>query len=201
MFERSHPSGETGAAEPTVRKTIFGRFMLPDSSEHGCQVSNISMDGATFIAGIVPDRGQPLVAYLEQLGRLEATAGDPVDGGFRVTFDLTGMRRERLSTRLGWLGKERTVDKSEERQFVRRELADGQSQITLPDGRTYPCRVLDISLSGAGIQLDVLPALGAMLSLGKMQGKVVRHTDMGIGIQFATILRGEQLSTVVQVRA
>ena len=138
MFELPRQSVESGAIRAGVRKTLFGRFMLPDSSEHGCQVSDISIEGATFVAGVVPDKGQPLVAYLEQLGRVEAIAGDPIDGGFRVTFDQTGTRRERLATRVGWLEKERAVEQPEGRQFVRRELADGQSQITMPDGRTYP---------------------------------------------------------------
>src|SRR5439155_14839512 len=96
----------TGAAPPApLQNALFGRFMLPDMSEHACQVNGKTIDGATFITSHVPPTGQPIVAYLEEAGRIEATSAEPVEGGFLVTFSLTGARRDRLEQRLRWIAE------------------------------------------------------------------------------------------------
>ena len=58
----------------------------------------------------------------------------------------------------------------------------------MPDGRVYSCEVIDISLSGAAVKIEVLPALGTYLLLGKMRGRVVRYLDNGFAIEFTSQL-------------
>ena len=76
------------AANSLDGTSLFGRFMLPDMSEHPCQVSAISIDGATFITSHVPLPGLAVVAYLEEVGRIEATSAEHVPGGFSAVRDL-----------------------------------------------------------------------------------------------------------------
>jgi hypothetical protein len=45
--------------------------------------------------------------------------------------------------------------------------------------------VLDVSISGAAVSIDVIPALQTPVLLGKMRGRVVRYLASGIGIEFA----------------
>ena len=71
-------------------------------------------------------------------------------------------------------------------------------QITLPDGRVYPCEILDISLSGAAVKVDVMPSLGTHLMLGKMRGRIVRYVESGIAIEFLKPLNTTQLSTQIR---
>jgi hypothetical protein len=174
---------------------LFGRFMLPDMSEYPCQVTNLSVDGATFVTDHVPLGGQNIVAYLDEIGRIEAVSADPVPGGFRVLFPQTGARRERLAARIRFY-----LDKSDDdsgaslRRHIRYEPKDNKSHITLPDGRVYQCEVLDISLSGAAVKVDVLPSLGTYIMLGKMRGRIVRYLDSGVGIEFVKPLDNAQLS-------
>lgn len=181
-----------------VRQTLFGRFMLPDQSEHPCQVQGISLDGAHFVTSHVPPPGLLIVAYLEEVGRVEATTGDPTDGGFNVTFALTGARRDRFESRLRWLIEKQHGASAEDRRHTRFEPSQRTSQITMPDGREYPCEVMDISLSGAGIKVDVMPSLGTYILLGKMRGRVVRYLDNGIAIEFVKLLERGQLSEHVR---
>ena len=176
-----------------VEQALFGRFMLPDTSEHPCQVHGISLDGATFITQHAPATGQTIVAYLEELGRVEATSAERVDGGFRVTFSLTGARRDRLETRLRWLVEKNKNNTIEDRRHARFEPRDQRSQITMPDGREYHCEVMDISLSGAALKVEVMPSLGTQLLLGKMRGRVVRYLENGIGIEFVKPLERSEL--------
>lgn len=174
--------------------------MLPDMSEHPCQVNSISIDGATFITSHVPPPGLAVVAYLEEVGRIEATSAEPTPGGFKVTFSLTGARKDRLQSRLTWLAQKQAGEAPsiEDRRHTRFEPSDSRSQITLPDGREYPCEVIDISLSGAAIKVEVMPAVGTNLLLGKMRGRVVRYLESGIAIEFVKHLDRQQLSEQVR---
>ena len=40
------------------RGVMFGRFMLPDMTEHPCQVANLTVDGAIFMTDQTPVGGQ-----------------------------------------------------------------------------------------------------------------------------------------------
>jgi len=194
-----HAHAQAGnAASGTVRQVLFGRFMLPDQSEHSCQVQGISLDGAVFLTETVPPAGQSIVAYLEEVGRIEATSADPVDGGFRVTFSLTGARRDRFETRLNWLVQKENGHSIEDRRHTRYEPKEKSSQITMPDGREYACEVLDISLSGAAVKVEVMPSLGTYILLGKMRGRVVRYLENGIAIEFVKLLDRTQLTETVR---
>ncbi|WP_373504387.1 PilZ domain-containing protein [Aestuariivirga sp.] len=188
-----------GAARSgSVKQTLFGRFMLPDMSEHACQVNSITIDGATFLTTLPVPPGLTIVAYLEEVGRIEATSANPVDGGFQVTFNLTGARRDRFETRLKWLNQKETGQTIEDRRHTRYEPKEKQSQITMPDGREYACEVVDISLSGAAVKVEVMPSLGTYILLGKMRGRVVRYLESGIAIEFVKLLDRNQLSDTVR---
>ncbi len=177
-MEYSPPSGMSKALG-----IVFGRFMLPDMSEHACQVVDVTPEGATFLTDNNPDSGQAIVAYLEDIGRIEAVTTVPVQGGFRVDYTLRGARLERLQQRIEWL-KTRDPATDDGRRHARFEPTEKQSQIALPDGRVYNCEVIDISVSGAAIKLEVVPSVGTYLMLGKMRGRVVRYIELGVAIEF-----------------
>ena len=163
---------------------VFGRFMLPDMSEHACQVLDMTNEGATFITSEVPASGLAIVAYLEDLGRVEVKSGAPVPGGFKVLYSYSGARLERLLTRIEWIKQRTTGGASDQRRHTRFEPKDKASSIVLPDGRVYACEVMDISVSGAAIKTDVMPSIGTYLMVGKMKGQVVRYLENGVGIEF-----------------
>jgi hypothetical protein len=162
---------------------LFGRFMLPDSTEHPCQVTQLTPDGAVFLTSIAPPVGIGIVVYIDEIGRLEAVTGLSADGGFAVTFQISPPRRERIEARIRSL-QIPTADEEWHRSDPRHGLADAASHIALSDGRSYACQVLDVSTSGAAIKTDVIPALGTCVLLGKMRGRVVRYTECGVAIEF-----------------
>jgi hypothetical protein len=168
---------------------VFGRFMLPDMSEHACQVFDMTLEGATFMTSDVPQTGLAIVAYLEDLGRVEVVSGDHVPGGFKVRYAASGTRLERLQNRITYL-MERAAGAPDHRRHPRFEPKDKHSAITLPDGRNYACEVIDISVSGAAIKTEVMPAMGTYLMVGKMRGRVVRYLENGFAIQFVKQIAG-----------
>ncbi len=175
---------------------VFGRFMLPDMSEYPCQVSDLSFEGAVFLTASVPPVGQTLVAYLEDIGRIEAISGAAMPGGFTVSFALTGARLERLQQRIQWVKDRNAGLASDTRRHSRYEPSEKVTQITLPDGRIYTCEVLDISVSGAGIKTEVIPSIGTSIMLGKMRGRVVRYIEQGVAIEFVKQLEPAHLPPV-----
>jgi PilZ domain len=189
-IENSQPS-----AEGKQLGIIFGRFMLPDMTEHACQVVDVTMEGATFMTAHVPPLGQALVAYLEEIGRVEVISSAVLDGGFRVDYTLHGARLDRLQQRIQLLRNEEGSD-HDSRRHARYEPTEKVSQISLPDGRVYNCEVLDISISGAAIKTDVMPSVGTFLMLGKMRGRVVRYIEQGVAVEFVKQLERVQMPSV-----
>jgi hypothetical protein len=175
---------------PAARAILFGRFMLPDSTEHPCQVDRLTPEGAVFLTGIDAPPGIGIVAYIDEIGRLEAVTGEAVEGGFAVEFQISESRRERVASRIRSLQDLAADDDDDEIRHRRdpRQGTGGASHITLPDGRVYPCEVIDVSISGAAVKAEVLPALGTGLLLGKMHGRVVRYLENGVAIEFANKL-------------
>ena len=126
---------------PTI---ILGRFMLPDLSEHACQVSQLTPDRAVFITTIVPETDTQIVAYLDEIGRVEGMSGEVVPGGFRIVFSHTGQRKARFASRLSGRAAKNTTVGTDLRRHARHTPHDSQSCITLPDGRArssiFRCR-------------------------------------------------------------
>lgn len=179
-FSVTADSSTSATSSDKGKRIIFGRFMLPDMSEYPCQVASIDADGVKLLSDHTVEPGTPVIAYLDDIGRVDGTMDKVIEDGFYVAFNLTGRRRERMERRLEWF---ETSDPDERRddRFVPKDAA---SQITLNDGREYPCEVIDISVSGASIKTSVLPSIGTYLSLGRMRGRVVRFTSDGIAIEF-----------------
>ena len=171
------------ADSPARRKVRFGRFMLPDMSEHPCQVTRIDADGASLAASRPVALGTLVVAYLDEVGRIEGTVVETGEAGFALAFNLSPGRRDRLAKRLDWLDSA-DAGSIDQRRHQRHEPRDTRSQLTLPDGREYACEVIDISLSGAAVKTDIVPSLGTYVMLGKMRGRVVRFHETGIAIEF-----------------
>ncbi len=189
------PKDVSIVAEQEERQIVmFGRFMLPDMSEHPCQVARVNTESAVFLTNLDVPAGVQIVAYIDELGRIEAQVADPIPGGFGVNFSLTASRLQRFKERLDWLKSKDSEDSIEQRRHERFEPVESKSHITLPDGRVYPCEVIDISMSGAAVSTDVMPSLGTYVMLGKMRGRVVRYIENGVAIEFSKQLDPQSLT-------
>jgi len=57
----------------------------------------------------------------------------------------------------------------------------------MPNGINIACRVIDMSLSGAAIASEQRPEVGAMVTIGKTPGRVVRYIEDGFAIEFTRL--------------
>jgi c-di-GMP-binding flagellar brake protein YcgR len=170
-----------------VRVDLAGRYMLPDKNEYGCHVVNMSPGGVMFNAPKVGEVGEHVIAYVDHIGRLEGKIARTYEGGFAMTIEASMRKRDKLAAQLTWLANRHALNLPEDRRHERVLPKNPDSQVTMPDGRSYRCKILDLSLSGAAVTLDIRPELGTQLMLGRVRGRVVRHLESGIAIEFASV--------------
>jgi hypothetical protein len=178
-----------------VRVKIYGRFMLEDRTEHACQVIDMSPGNVAFRADRIGQPGEKVIAYIDHIGRVEGVVTRTLQDGFAMTVIASDRKKEKLAAQLTWLANKHELDLPEDRRHERVAPRNPMSVLHLTDGRQYPCRIIDLSLSGAAIEIEVKPALGVQVMLGTMRGQIVRHFEDGVAIEFAVVQRPETLDS------
>jgi hypothetical protein len=196
----------TPAARPAERRRfqrvkvhLFCRYMLTDHREFPGQVVNVSPGGLALIAPVSGNPGERVVLYVDDLGRLEGTVARLFTNGFGVALQISDRKRDKLADQLTWLANRVTLGLPEDRRHERVTPRNPRSCIILPDGTRMPCRIIDVSVSGAAVMSDVRLPVGTAVTLGRSQGRVVRHFDGGFGMEFARLLHPEVIEDSVAV--
>ncbi len=178
-----------------VRVSLLGRYMLTDRREFPCQVLEMSPGDAVVIAPISGVAGERVIAYIDHLGRIEGDITDVIDGGFKMDIVATSRKRDKMAAQLTWLANKELLNLPEDRRHERVVPDNRHSTVVLDDGRRYNCKIIDISLSGAAIELAVRTAMGTPVTLGRMRARVVRHFGDGVAVEFVS---AQEMLTVVQ---
>jgi len=178
-----------------VKISVLGRYMLADRREFPCQVLEMSPGDALVIAPVAGQIGEKVIVYLDHLGRIEGSITAGVDGGFVMEVSASSRKRDKMAAQLTWLANKDILDLPEDRRHERVVPDNRHSTVVLDDGRRYNCKIIDISLSGAAIELAVRPAMGTPVTLGRMRGRVVRHFQDGVGVEFSS---AQEMLAVVQ---
>jgi hypothetical protein len=170
-----------------VRVNLLGRYMLADRREFPCQVSNMSPGGMALVAPVIGAIGERIVAYVDHLGRLEGTITRTFENGFAMTISATARKRDKLAAQLTWLANRHILNMPEDRRHGRFVPRKQGARLIMPNGVNLTCRLIDISESGAGIATDQRPPLGALVTIGKVTGRVVRYLDEGFAVEFTRL--------------
>ncbi|MBB4649699.1 PilZ domain-containing protein [Aminobacter sp. P9b] len=178
-----------------VRVKIYGRFMLEDRTEHAGQVVDMSPGNVAFRSDRSGMPGEKVIAYIDHIGRVEGVVTRTLPDGFAMTVIASDRKKDKLAAQLTWLANKHELDLPEDRRHERVAPRNPVSVLQLIDGRQYPCRIIDLSLSGAAIEIEVKPAIGVQVTLGTMRGQIVRHFEDGVAIEFAVVQRPESLDT------
>ena len=178
-----------------VKVSLLGRYMLTDRREFPCQVIEMSPGDTVMIAPLPGIAGERVIAYIDHLGRIEGDITDLIDGGFRMDIVATPRKRDKMAAQLTWLANKDLLNLPEDRRHERVVPDNRHSTVVLDDGRRYNCKIIDISLSGAAIELAVRPAMGTPVTLGRMRARVVRHFGDGVAVEFVS---AQEMLNVVQ---
>ena len=172
-----------------VRVNLLGRYMLSDRQEYPCQVVNMSPGGMALIAPTIGQVGERVIAYVDHLGRLEGAIARQLVNGFAMTISATPRKRDKLAAQLTWLANRHILNLPEDRRHGRFTPRNAGTTLILQNGSRIGCRIIDVSLSGAGVALPahLRPDIGATVTLGKVSGRVVRHLEDGFAIEFTRL--------------
>lgn len=197
-FQQASPAARKPQPEQRsfqcVSVNLSGRLMLANHEEYDCTVLDMSPGDAAFICPARPRIGERIIAYIDHLGRIEGTVSALQEAGFAIQLIATDRKREKLAAQLTWIANKHELGLPEDRRHDRLTPRNTRTDLTLDDGQRYACRIIDLSLSGAAVDTDVRPALGTPVQLGHMRGRVVRHFQEGVAIEFTAVQSREALT-------
>ena len=170
-----------------VRVNLLGRYMLADRREFPCQVLDMSPGGMAVIGPVSGTAGERIVAYIDHVGRLEGTIIRVLATGFAMSIAATPRKRDKLAAQLTWLANRHILGLPEDRRHDRIVPRNPRTTVVMPDGLAMVCRIIDMSLSGAAVSCDTKPPMGALIWLGKVQGRVTRVSDDSFAIEFTRL--------------
>ena len=180
-----------------VKVNLLGRYMLADRREFPCQVVNMSPGGMALIAPVCAAQGERIIAYVDHLGRLEGHIARIFQNGFAMTIGATARKRDKLAAQLTWLANRNILGLPEDRRHGRIVPRNPNARMILPNGVNVGCRIIDVSLSGAGIATKERPEVGSPVTVGTIAGRVVRHIEDGIAIEFVRLQHSDFLEDSV----
>jgi hypothetical protein len=164
-----------------------GRLMLANYDEFECTVIDMSPGDMYVICKGRPRSNERVIAYIDHLGRVEGTVLTPDSRGFTMSINATDRKREKLAAQLTWLANKHELGLPEDRRHDRLTPRSVVSELTMEDGTVYSCRIMDLSLSGAALDMETRPSLGTPIRLGNMRGRVIRHFSEGVAIEFLSV--------------
>jgi hypothetical protein len=168
---------------PRYALTLPGRFMRADKLDHPCRLIDISAEAAAMTTPLPLVVGEKLIVYLMHLGGLEGTVVRVLPGSFALLISGTQRKRDKLAVQIPRLAAQSEIPEGEEREFPR-VAGEQAALLALPDGSTMVCPLQDLSMSGASVLTPARPELGAQVMIDKRRAVVVRHHDIGIGVEF-----------------
>jgi hypothetical protein len=170
--------------------SLPGRYSFADGKNatgerrlFSCRAINISTHSIAMLAPVTAKVGVPVIANIEQLGKLEGSVIRAFRQGFAMSAALNDEQRGMLAGRIDWIKrhKEREVIDHRASRFIPRRP---HSLLILADGSVIPCFVIDISVNGAAVSADIKPKIGTVLAVGTVVGRVVRHFAGGFAVRF-----------------
>ena len=181
------PHAQERRRHQRVRVNLLGRYMLADRREYPCHVVNMSPGGMALIAPVSGNVGDRVIAYVDHLGRLEGKIARPLQNGFAMTISATPRKRDKLAAQLTWLANRSILNLPEDRRHGRFVPKVAAARLIMPNGTNVGIRIIDLSLSGAGIGTPHRPEVGSLVTLGNIPGRVVRHLEEGFAMEFTRL--------------
>jgi len=175
-------SGDERRKHRRLSTRLKARYLDAQGREKPCLIVNISAGGALLKAKSPPAAREKIILYIDQVGRFEASVIRSEGVEFAVSYAAKRAKNARTADNLTKiLNQDRqTTDRRRTPRIEQNESA----VIYLEDGAARPCAIMDISLTGASLEIAPRPPLGSHVILGRMTAKVVRRHDKGVSVIF-----------------
>jgi hypothetical protein len=165
---------------------LKGRIFIPeDQRETTCKVFDLSPGGARVACDFDLPAATTVILYVDDFGRFEGSIVRLTGGDFGVQFNCSALKRERIAEQLTVFLNKDLVDEAALRRHDRKPTR-GMAKFTRASGEIVSCEVLDLSLSGVSLQTNARPPIGEIVLIGQMAGRIARHHESGVAIEFVT---------------
>jgi hypothetical protein len=164
-----------------------------------CRTKRVSPFRMIVDVPVVGKIGERVTSYFQDFGEFQCTISATLKSGFLMELDMTRARRAWMSEKLTWLEKKLRDDSIQElRRDARFVPQASHTFLTLADGRTHPCFIIDVSTAGvAAVSCEYDPPLGTPLAVGACVGRVIRKFDNGFAVKFAEKQQRDDLVRLV----
>jgi hypothetical protein len=186
MSARQRPGqGTEKRSQERTGVGLKGKLFVPNrGSEDDCVIMDFSSDGAGIkCLGSAPI-GTQVVLYVDCFGRFEGIVVQRDRVRLGVRFQSSKVKRERTREQIADFVSNGLPDHTQFRKTARIKEMPPMQYFIAADGSKIDCEVVDIALGGASLKTTQRPGVGEMLAFGETAGRVVRHTDEGIAVQF-----------------
>ena len=115
-----------------------------------CVTIDISPGGIALSSETPGEIGGKIVAYLNQIGRVQGVVSRRFYGGFAISMmKLPPLKREKLTDQLTWLVNRQALGLPEDRRHERILPRIHHTTLILSNGREFMARIIDVSISGS----------------------------------------------------
>jgi hypothetical protein len=171
---------------------MAGRYSLASRYDAGgkrrefaCRTTRISPFQMLVAAPVLGPKGERVIAYFGEFGKLDGFIVDIVEGGFLINIEGDKNQRQRLADKLEWLEKRQkdpsVIDVREQQRIV---PESPHTTLLFADETALTCFVIDVSPSGVAVSADIEPELGVRIAVGRTVGSVIRRFDEGFAVKF-----------------
>ncbi|WGD48726.1 PilZ domain-containing protein [Bradyrhizobium sp. CB1650] len=151
-----------------------------------CRTKRVSPFRMIVDVPVVGKVGERVTSYFEDFGEFECTISGTLKSGFLMELEMTRTRRAWMSEKLTWLErKQKDASIAEHRRDARFVPQTPHTFLTLADGRSHPCFIIDVSTAGVAVSAEYDPPVGTPLAVGACVGRVIRKFDNGFAVKFA----------------
>jgi hypothetical protein len=185
--------------------SLPGRYSLADRRDaqgerrqFACRAINISKHAIGLATPVIGRLGERVIADIDGLPRLEGVITRILgERGFVMSIFADDEKRAALVGKIEWLDSHKNLEVSDGRTRKRFVPQNPHSTLVLHDGTVASCFVIDISASGAAVSADNVPAIGTVLAIGKVVGRVVRHFVGGFAVKFIDCHDADSIESLV----
>jgi hypothetical protein len=191
-----------------VDVAVSGSYSLPrwydcegKLRSFACRTKRVSPFRMIVDVPVVGKVGERLTSYFEDFGEFQGTISATLKAGFLMELDMTRARRAWMSEKLTWLEKkQKDASVRELRRDARFVPQVSHTVLTLADGSSHSCFIIDVSTAGVAVSSEYDPAIGTPLAVGACVGRVIRKFDHGFAVKFAEKQDRDDLTRLI-VRA
>src|SRR5437868_5286825 len=164
---------------------IKGKIFVPER-QYGeeCLISDLSTDGAGLKTSCSAALGTKVVLYIDEFGRYDATIVQSFRRKVGVKFQISDNKRARTAELITNYVTHGTAGATALRSSVRMSGTSSLKSFASESGEAVACKVLDIALTGASLETEARPEIGAQIFFGEVAARVVRHMPNGIAVVF-----------------